>query len=116
MLENALDYGISEFSFWDMTYAEIERAVASKVRVMKQEAQERATYNYILANLIVKGVSNVLGDKSQYPTLEEAYPGVFDDIAEKTKAKVEEQKINLSALRFRQFAQSYNSKMKNKEV
>ena len=32
------------------------------------------------------------------------------------KAKVEEQKMILSALRFKQFAQSYNSNLKNKEV
>jgi hypothetical protein len=69
-----------------------------------------------LAQLITKGVSNVLGDKSAFPTLEEAYPGIFDDVVEERKAKIEEQKMNLSALRFKQFAQSYNSSLKNKEV
>jgi hypothetical protein len=116
MLDVALDSGITEESFWDMTFAEIERAVNSKIRVRKKEAQEKATYDYILAQLIAKGVSKVLGDKSNYPTIEEAYPGVFDDVVEQQKAKVAEQKANLSALRFKQFAQSYNSKYKNKEV
>ena len=112
MLDKALDYGITEEQFWDMTFAEIERAVNSKVRILKLQAQEKATYDYILAQLITKGVSKVLGDKSSYPSIEEAYPGVFDD----KKAKAEEQKMNLSALRFKQFAQSYNSNFKNKEV
>ena len=116
MLERALDYGITEDRFWEMTFAEIHREVDSKVRVKKLETQERASYDYILAQLITKGVSKVLGDKSNYPSIEEAYPGVFDDVIAERKAKAEEQKMNLSALRFKQFAQSYNSNFKNKEV
>jgi hypothetical protein len=116
MLDRALDYGITEEKFWDMTFAEIHRAVNSKRRMLKQEAQEKATYDYILAQLITKGVSKVLGDKSNYPSIEEAYPGIFDDVVAERKAKIEEQKMNLSALRFKQFANSYNNKFKNKEV
>ena len=116
MLDRALDYGITEDQFWDMTFAEIERAVNSKVRILKLQAQEKATYDYILAQLITKGVSKVLGDKSDFPSIEETYPGVFDDVIAERKAKAEEQKMNLSALRFKQFAQSYNSNFKNKEV
>ena len=116
MLDTALDYGITEFDFWEMTFAEIERAVNSKVRVSKRQAQEKATYDYILANLIAKGVAKVLDSKNTYPAIEEAYPGIFDDVIAEKQAKIEEQKMNLSALRFKQFAQSYNSKLKNKEV
>ena len=112
MLESALDYGITEARFWDMTYAEIQREVDSKIRVRKLETQERATFDYIQANLIIKGVARVLGDKANFPTLEEAYSGVFDDLAEERKAKVEEQKTNLSALRFKQFANFHNNKYK----
>lgn len=116
MLDNALDYGITEERFWDMTFGEIHREVNSKIRVRKLQTQEKATHDYILAQLITKGVSKVLGDKSNYPSIEEAYPGVFDDVIAEKKAKAEEQRMNLSALRFKQFAQSYNSKFKNREV
>lgn len=116
MLDRALDCGIKEYEFWDMTIGELERAVASAVRMERQRAQQQATYDYILANLIIKGVGKVLGDKSAYPPLEEAYPGVFDDIAQEQQEKLEEQKMNLSALRFKQFAQSYNERFNNKEV
>lgn len=99
-----------------MTVAEIQRAVASVKRVKKIEERDRATYDYILANLIVRGVSKVLGDKAEYPAIEDVYPGVFDDVIAERKAQIEEQKMNLSALRFKQFAQSYNNNLKNKEV
>ena len=112
MLENALDYGIAEAEFWEMTLAELHRAVDSKRRVIKMENQERATYDYILANLIINGVGKMLDGKGEFPTIEEAYPKLFDDIQEEKAAKIQEQKNNLSALRFKQFAQSYNSKFK----
>ena len=45
-LANALDYGISEQEFWEMTLAELERAIESKRRVEKQRAQEKASLNF----------------------------------------------------------------------
>ena len=116
MLDRALDYEITEERFWEMTIAEVRREVASKIRIHRYQMQEKATYDFILAQLITKGVSKVLGDKSDYPTIEQAYPGVFEDVIEERKAKAEEQRMNLSALRFKQFAQSYNKSFKNKEV
>ena len=113
MLETALDHGITEFQFWEMTFAEIQRAVASAVRVKKLAAQEQATYDYILAQLIAKGVSKVLGDKSNYPPIEEVYAGIFDDDFQERKEKaLEEKRMSLSALRFKQFAKAYNSTLK----
>ena len=112
LLYSALDYGIKEFEFWDMTIGEVIRQIQSTRRVQKIQNQEKATYDYLLANLIVKGISISLGSKEDYPTLQEVYPGLFDDLAKKQEEKIEEQKVNLSAIRFRQFAQSYNSKYK----
>lgn len=98
-----------------MTPAEVGRAIQSRNRVRRIEAQERASYDYILANLITKGVSVVLGDKQPYPNIREAYPGLFDDSAFADKEEeIKQQKMNLSALRFKQFAQSYNENFKNK--
>lgn len=110
-----MEYGIKEKEFWDMTVAEVHRAVNSANRVRKLESQEKAYYDYILANLIAKGVSKVLGGKEEYPTIEQAYMGLFDDVNEEKQAKIEEQKMELSAIRFRQFAQAHNDKF-NKEV
>ena len=112
MLDSALDYGITEEQFWNMTFGEIKRAVDSRVRVLKLQSQEKATYDYILAQLITKGVSKVLGDKSDYPTIEQAYQGLFDDVIAEKEAKIQEQKMNLSALRFKQYANFHNKKYK----
>ena len=112
MLINSLDYGISEFEFWEMTPGEVVRLVQSRARVRRLEAQEKASYDYILANLIIKGIGMTLGSKESFPTLEQAYPGIFDDLAEKRNEEIQKKKMDLSTLRFRQFAQSYNDKFK----
>jgi hypothetical protein len=98
-----------------MSIAEVDRYMKTQDKLMKVRYQEKASYDYILANLIVKGIGITLGSKETYPTIEEAYPSIFDDVKEKQRAKIEEKKMELSALRFKQFAQSYNSR-RNKEV
>ena len=109
-LEAALDYGITEDQFWNMTIAELERAINSKRRVQKLEAQEKAAYHYILADLIGKSVARVYSSTIAMPDISEAYPTLFDSI--EIQEKKQEKKDELSALRFRQFADAHNNKIK----
>lgn len=124
-MTNSLDFGLSEFDFWEMTPGEVVRYAESRTRVRRLEAQEKATYDYILANLIVKGVGLTLGSKGSFPSIKEAYPTLFQEEVYPTLSQEEvkeveehnkEQRMSLSALRFKQFAQSYNKKFKDKEV
>lgn len=115
LLENALFYELRESDFWDMSIGEVVRYIKAQDKIYRVRNQERASYDYILANLIVKGVGITLGSKQSFPTIEEVYPKLFDDIKEEQQAKIEAKKMELSTLRFKQFAQSYNSR-KNKEV
>lgn len=98
-----------------MTIGEVDRAIKSKIRVKKVEAQEKASFDYIHASLIIKGFSIVMGSKDNFPTINEAYPGIMEDIQKANEEKIQERKQELSVLRFKQFAQSYNKKF-NKEV
>lgn len=111
MLNNALDYGIKEAEFWNMTFAEIDRYIKSRIRTIKFENQEKAKFDYIHAILIGKAVSKVLSSNATFPEIEEAYPGLFNN-NEKKQEEIQNKKDELSALRFKQFAQSYNSKFK----
>ena len=73
-LDNALDYGISENDFWNMTMAELERAIESKKRVDKLRLQEKATFDYTLANLIGKSISRIYSSSNKMPDISEVYP------------------------------------------
>ena len=99
-----------------MTLAEVKRAIESKIRINKREAQQKALLDYIQSDLIGRSVGRfVVGNEVEYPTPEEAYSSLFED---KAKIREEEKAIKqdeLSALRFRQYADFHNKKF-NKEV
>ena len=100
--------GITEAEFWDMTLAEVDRAKASRKRVMKQQAQEKASFDYILADLIGRSIGRIYSSATNIPDITTAYPTLFDskEVEENRAAR----KAELSALRFKQFADSYNKK------
>ena len=99
-----------------MTVGEVTRAIESNNRLVKIEAKEKASYDYILASLITKGVSIAFGGKGNFPTIQEVYSGVFDDEIKAKEKEVQERQDALSALRFKQFAHSYNKRFENKGV
>ena len=100
--------GISEHDFWIMTFAELDRALASRKRVLKVQAQEKASMDYILADLIGRSVGRIYSSSARYPDISAVYPSLFDD--KEIKAKQAERSLELSALRFKKFADSYNKK------
>ena len=77
---------------------------------MKREAQERASADYILGDLIGRSIARIYSSSARYPDINTAYPTLFDSkqLEEKKRAQKEE----LSVLRFKQFAQSYNKRFK----
>lgn len=93
-----------------MTISELNRVVESRKRVQKLEAQERAYFDYALADLIGRSVARIHSSANQMPQIAEVYPGIFDAI--EVEEKLQQKKDELSALRFRQFADSYNKKFK----
>lgn len=93
-----------------MTIAEVNREIESKRRVEKIRAQERASYDYLLAELIGRSVARIYSSSARMPEITEAYPSLFD--SEEIQEQKKEKQMELYALRFKQFAASYNKKFK----
>ena len=93
-----------------MSISELTRQVESYKRVEKKRLQEKATYDYIQANLIGLYIGRVYSSSINIPSLEEAYKSLFDDeeIQEQKKKHLEE----LSIIRFKQFTQQFNNNFK----
>ena len=93
-----------------MTIAELKRLVDSRKRVQELEAKEKATYDYILADLMGRSIARVYNSSNHYPRIDEAYPSLFssEEVAQELQAKKDE----LSVLKFKQFAEAYNNKRK----
>ena len=96
-----------------MTLAEVNRYIDSRKRVKKIQDREKASFNYILADLIGRSVSRVYSSSNTLPDISTVYPTLFtqQEIDERKQEKLTE----LYALRFKQFAQSHNNKF-NREV
>ena len=105
-----MDYGISEFDFWNMTLSELIRLIDSKKRIQKREAQEKASSDYILADMIGRSIARIYSSANTFPHISEFYPNLFN--TEEIEEKVQEKKDELSVLRFKQFAKSYKKKFK----
>lgn len=93
-----------------MTIAEVERSLRAKQKLIRSQAQEKASYDYILAELIGRSIARIYNSSNKMPDIAEVYPSLFDsaELQEKKQAKQAE----LSALRFKQFADSYNQRFK----
>lgn len=97
-----------------MTIAEITRIAKSKQRTTITASKERAVFDYLLADLIGKSISRIYSNSARMPELYEVYPSLFEQ--EDIEEKKQEQRDTLSALRFKQFAQSYNKRFKKEEA
>ena len=93
-----------------MSIAEVQRAIKAKAKAIENQEKKQASFDYILADLIGRSVARVYGSNNKMPTLAEAYPSLFDAAAE--QEAIQEQKAKLSAIRFKQFADSYNKRFK----
>lgn len=109
MLDNALDVGISEFDFWNMTLGEISRLFDSKARAKKAQDQETAIHNYILGDLIGRSMARLHSSSITYPKIYEVYPSLFDkeEYEEKQRQRITEESIK----RLTQFAESFNKRL-----
>lgn len=89
-----------------MTLAEVERYFRSRARVLKAEERKKASFDYILADLIGRSVARVYNSSNKLPTINEAYPSLFSEgEVKESKAKRDRQRF-IAGLQ--QFAQSYN--------
>lgn len=93
-----------------MTLAEVDRHITSYNRRQKAEMKERAALDWLLADLIGKSVARIQSSTVRYPSLTEAYPEIFKDDIEAIQEEKEKKQAELSALRFKQFAQSFNKR------
>ena len=95
-----------------MTIGELNRFIASWQRRTKQQAQEQAAHNYILAGLIGRSIASYFSEDIEVPKVEEVYSSLFEDKAKETKEKQENLITELSVARFKQFANFHNEKYK----
>lgn len=109
LLQPAINLGLSEFDFWNMTKAEIERYIEGAIWRMKSKAQ----FDYCLADLIGISVARVMSNEVEYPAIDKVYPTLFEEVAAEVKqAQEEAARIEDSKNRFMEFALKHNARIR----
>lgn len=101
--------GLMERDFWQMTLTELDRYFKSRKRVMEAQERKQAAFDYIQADLIGRSIARVYNANNKFPSIEKAYPTIFnEEDMQAARAKQKQQKF-LEGLK--KFAHS-----KNKEI
>ena len=106
MLPPALQSGINISEYWYLTYSEIKATIDAHQANTKMHIREQASLHHRLADLIGISASRLMNDKAEFPSLEEAYPGLFSDAIEEPV----QQDWRLAKARLLQYAEANNKK------
>lgn len=107
-LQPAINLGLDEFKFWEMTVAEVSRWEEGAMWRLKSKAQ----FDYVLADLIGISSARMMSDDVKYPSLEDAYPNLFEQTPDEIMEQKKEEEIATQNLnRFMEFAMKHNAMM-----
>ena len=97
LLEQCMSIGMTEKDFYDSTFKQVKRYAESYTTREKAKMQEQAFFDYQLANMIGTSVARLFSNDVQYPSIEEAYAGIFDDTNsnKETQTPSEERKLGV---------------------
>lgn len=110
LLQPAINCGLSESDFWNMTKIEVERYLEGATWRMKVQAQ----FYYSLADLIGVSCARIMSKDVEFPTIEQVYPNLYlEPTSGQEEEVIEEQKdMTASVNRFLEFAMAHNSKIR----
>ena len=101
----ALDIGIVESDFWEMTIGEVNRRVESFNRMYMAKQKQKATIDYSTAVFLGGLIANVIGGEGKITPIEEVYPALFEE-ERKELAQARQNEINVA--NFLDFAAKHN--------
>ena len=110
-LQPAINFGLDEEKFWNMTVAEVVRYEEGAIWRMKQKAQ----FDYALANLIGISSARMMSSDVKYPAIEDVYPNLFEQPKEEEQ-QYEDITTKNSINRFMEFAMRHNAMMREEEA
>lgn len=115
-LETAMNFGLSEAEFWDMTPAEYQRFIKAQNFMMNRRMQERALLDWKMADLLAHSLQRLQSSSASLPELHTFYSFLFDE--EQTQEVLDSQqrqKDEVSEIRLKQFVESFNQRHKEVE-
>lgn len=113
LLQQCMSIDMREEDFYNSTLAQVTRYVESYNKQQEAQLQEKAFFDYQLANLIGLSVARLLSKDAKYPTFEKAYPFINNA---QPKEVDEEWEMEVQHNKLREWAEQMNKKFKVDEV
>ena len=123
LLEQCMSLGMTEKDFYDSTFKQVKRYAESYASREKIRMQEQAFFDYQLANIIGTSVARLFSSNVEYPSIEQFYPGIFDNTNNKETSSTnsavgadgftaEERAIEINRIKMMEWAEQQNAKRK----
>lgn len=112
LLAHCMSIGMKEDEFYNLTLNQVTRHVEAYSKRQENQLQEKAYFDYQLANLIGVSVSRLLDKDAKYPSFEKIYPFAKGS-HEKEVDKEWEMEVQRNKLR--EWAEQMNQKITKKE-
>lgn len=103
----ALEASIDTFSFWDMTFGEINETIKANSRKQEREHKYKAIFDYKLASLVGRNIAAAFDKGNKIPRIYEVYEG-FEEVKQEEERLEAEQKWKAIKARM----ESYNENWK----
>lgn len=116
MLTACLEAGLSEDSFWNMTYREIVGYMTAYRKRKEAEFKESIKINHLLGDLIGTSVSRIFSKEVKYPSVVELFPELYEEeskLLEKQKEQELNERIKANMMAF---GMAYKNNKEVKEV
>lgn len=107
LLEQCMSIGMREEDFYNSTLAQVTRYVNAYNKQQENQLQEKAYFDYQLANLIGLSVSRLLNKNAKYPEFRKAYP--FINKEDQSKEVDEEWEMEVQHNKLREWAEQFKA-------
>lgn len=112
LLEQCMSIGMREEDFYRSTLAQVTRYVEAYNKQQENQMQEKAYFDYQLANLIGMSVARLLSKDAKYPEFEKAYPFISKV---QPKEVDEDWEMEVQHNKLREWAEQMNKKFKKSD-
>lgn len=110
MLIDALVYGLSEESYWEMSLSDIKSYFKKLNEKQLNETRIAASLQYTHADLIGASVSRLVSKSAKFPPLEKAYPSLFEPVMSEMEIQKQNRRTELSIARMKAYAEKHNAR------
>lgn len=114
-MPQAVIAGVKIDEYWELTFGEINMYIDAYNQKKEEELKQQLTVAHAQADLIGASVARLMDKNAKYPSLFDAFPGIFAKEKQQYDELMAEQAWKVQMARLMEYSQFHNNKRKAKE-